>query len=159
MRSLTWFLAGFAGAAILLFVAMSLITLPDRTESVSARSNGATSVDVSYTPGKPEVRINLRLEGLSQHDSADIKVTSSEPWAPTWDLSIEGTLSEFVGLANGYSTAPEPMSRRLAERLARSYNVTTVLDGEERSFDFATATITEPLVLPILDVLRFRFQR
>ena len=152
-------LVGFAGAAILLVVAMYLVTLPDRSKSIAARTHGGTWVNVSYEPGKPDARIGLRLEGLSRHSSAVITVTSSEPWAPTWDFRIEGRLSEFLSLGNGTSTAPEPMTRALAEQVARSYKVTMVVDGQERSFDFAAAQITEPLVLPTLDVVRFRFQR
>ncbi|MFZ5827242.1 MAG: hypothetical protein ACOY94_23335 [Bacillota bacterium] len=152
-------LVGFAGAVMMLVVAVYLVTLPDGSKSLSARTHGGTWVDVSYRPGEPDVRISLRLEGLSRHSSAVIKVTSSEPWAPTWNFQIEGAMSEFLSLGDGYSTAPEPMTKALAERVARSYKVTMVVDGEERSFDFSKAQITEPLVLPTLDVVRFRLQR
>jgi hypothetical protein len=158
-RRLSLTLLGFVGALVLVAVTIYLVTLPDGTRSVSARAQGASSVDVSYIPGKPDARIGLRLEGFSGHRIVAIKVTSTEPWAPTWEIRIEGRMSEFLSLGNGHSTAPGPMTKAMAERVARSYKGTVILDGQERTIDFSNAQVTEPLVLPTLDVLRFRFQR
>ncbi len=151
-------LIGFAAALLLFVASIYLVTLPDGTRSLTARAHGGNWIDLSFTPGETEVRFGLRLEGFSDHRAAEIKASSSEQWAPTWDARLEGRVGEFVSFS-GYGAAPEPVTMEMAERIARSYRVALVLDGEEQTIDFAEAQVTEPLVLPTIEVLRFRFGR
>lgn len=144
MKRLLWWIGGNLLALVILagitWLWFRPSILPDK--SVAAYV-GSQHVVVYYRPGQSKARVSVRLDGLGKYRQAEYQVLSSESWAPQWQAKMEGQLSEFITLHNGYSKSPEPMTKELAEKLARSYTITLGLEGEERTFDFSTAGISE----------------
>lgn len=129
LKRLLWWIGGNAlvlmllvGAAWLWFSPASLG--PFNPHDTVMANVGPQQVTVSYHPGESGFLVSLRLDGLGAHRQVECHVRSSESWAPQWQARMEGKLSEFITLYDGYIESPEPMTKELAEKLARSYSVT-----------------------------------
>jgi hypothetical protein len=156
MKRLLWWIGGnilileiLVGAAWLWFRPTGFGSFTYRTVVAYV---GSQHVTVSYQPGKSEALVSVRLDGLGKYRQVEYQVLSSETWAPQWQARMEGRLSEFLTLHNGYSQSPEPMTRDLAEKLARSYKIVLRLEGEEHKFDFSTANVGE--AIPLFSITR-----
>lgn len=155
MKRLLWWIGGnvvvlaiLVGAAWLWVRPASLGPLnPDRTVTAFV---GPQYVTVSYRPGQSEFLVSVRIDGLGKYREVEYNVLSSESWAPQWQARMEGKLSEFITLYDGHDNSPEPMTKELAEQLARSYKVTLRMEGEERKFDFVTADVSESTPLFVI---------
>jgi hypothetical protein len=87
------------------------------------------------------------MDGISRYSKVTYRVETLVPWAPQWHGNIEGKLSEFITLNDGFTQTPEPMTAAEAGELARSYRVILTLDGEDRVIDFSGAPFVQPVPL------------
>jgi hypothetical protein len=147
VRRLTLWVVGIALALLVFCGGAWLWFKPtvafDSSRTLYAYTGPGWNVSVNYRLGDQSTLVSLRMDGLSQHPTVEFQVVSSEPWTPQWQGRMEGQLSEYLTLNNGWSQSPQPMNRELAETLARSYKVILRLDGEARVIDFSQAKVGE----------------